>query len=156
MDDDTKKKMVKAPLTNSGCEGRFSDLGNRAKASGGCAPITTISDKQIVSATKFLVSDEFQADVKGNMFKWARMPSEVKEAEKLTEEFMRDVEAAKRQANMEKHRRYLRAIKLGEVCKMHGGPVSGDNLLDVLDEGHVTKEVLFLKATIASELKIKK
>ena len=48
--------------------------------------------------------------------------------------------------------------RLGEECKLHGGPVSGDNLdlLDVLDESQVTKEVLFLKATIASELKIKK
>ena len=162
MDDDTKKKMKNALLTNSGCEGRFSDLGNRAKVSGRSAPITTISDKQIVSANKFLVSDEFQAADKGNMFKWARTSSEVKEAEKLTGEFLRDVEAAKRQANkakhMAKHRRCLRAIKLGEECKLHGGPVSGDNLdlLDFLDEGQVTKEVLFLKATIASELKIKK
>ena len=96
------------------------------------------------------------------MFKWARTSSEVKETEKLTEEFLRDVEAAKRQTNkakhMAKHRRCLRAIKLGGECKLHGGPVSGDNLdlLDVLDEGQVTKEVLSLKATIAIELKIKK
>ena len=109
---------------------------------GGSAPITIISDKQIVSANKFLVSDEFQAADKGNMFKWARTPSEVKEAEKLTEEFLRDVEAAKRQADeakhMAKHRRCLRTIKLGEECKLHGGPVSDDNLdlLDVLDEGN--------------------
>ena len=121
-------------------------MGNRAKVSGGSAPITTISDKQIVSANKFLVSDEFQAADKGNMFKWERTPSEVKEAEKLTDEFLRDVEAAKRQANearhMAKHRRCLRTVKLGEECKLHDGPVSGDHLdlLDVLDEGQVTKD----------------
>ena len=102
VDDDTKKKMMNALLTNSGCEGRFSDLGNRAKVSGGSAPITTISDKQIVSANKFLVLDEFQAADKGNMFKWARTSSEVKEAEKLTEEFLRDVKAAKRQGETPK------------------------------------------------------
>ena len=157
VDNDAKKKIMNAPLTNSGCEGRFYDLGNRVKVSGGSAPITTRSDKQIVSANNFLVSDEFQAADKGYMLKWARMSSEVKEAEKLTEEFLRDVEAAKRQANkakhMAKHRRCLRAIKLGEECRLHGGPVNGDNLdlLDVLDEGQVTKEVLFLKATIASD-----
>ena len=43
------EKMDYAPLTNSGCESKMADLDVRVRFSGGAAPITTISDKQVVS-----------------------------------------------------------------------------------------------------------
>ena len=78
--DDILKKMENAPLTNSGCESKMADLDVRVRFSGGAAPIETISDKQVVSKNKFLLSDEFDGEGAGELFKWARTSTEAKKA----------------------------------------------------------------------------
>ena len=61
--------MEHAPLTNSGCETRMAQLDVRLTFSGGSAPIDTLSDKHIVAANKFFLSEEFDEDGAAEMFK---------------------------------------------------------------------------------------
>ena len=62
---------------------------------------------------------------------------------------------AKKQA---KQRKILRAVKLATSCQLHGGPltIKSLHLLDKLDEKQLINEVLYLKATIAGEIKVRK
>ena len=69
--------MRHAPLTDSRFESRNAQLDVRVKVSRGSAPIQTISDKQVVSPNKYLLTGELPHN-KPEMFKWARISSEAK------------------------------------------------------------------------------
>ena len=49
---DTPDDVTKAPLTNLGCEGVFSELGNDSKRAGGATSLQTISDKNVIKSNK--------------------------------------------------------------------------------------------------------
>ena len=159
--DDLIEKMEHAPLTNSGCESKMADLDVRVRFSGGAAPITTISDKQVVSKNKFLLSSSLDGEGAGELFKWARTSAEAKKAMELQKIFLEKVKMTKHMAmkskEIIKQRKVTRALKLLAECRLHGGPVSVDNLdlLDSLNENQVITEVSYLKATIASEIKLR-
>ena len=57
-----------------------------------------------------------------------------------------------------KEKKQLRALNLLSKCRKHGGPLSTDNitLLKDLTYEQVATEVSYLKATIASELRLKR
>ena len=57
-----------------------------------------------------------------------------------------------------KEKKVRRAFKLGSECLGHGGPVTAENLqlLNTLSEKEIILEVSYLKATVASELKLRK
>ena len=163
VNEETVEKMSHAPLSNSGCESRMAQLDVRVRFSGGAAPVNTISDKQVISVNKFLLTEEMKDDDHASkMFLWARTSDEAKLADNLQKEFFSRVKLAHRQASIAryavKQRRMARALQLARNCQVHGGPVTAYNLdlLETLDENQIIQEVSYLKATIASELKLKK
>ena len=159
--EDILEKMEHAPLTNSGCESKMADLDVRVRFSGGSAPITTISDKQVISKNRFLLSSDFDGEGAGELFKWARTSAEAKKAMEIQDIFLERVKLTKHMAmktkQIAKQRKIARAIKLLSECRKHGGPVCVENLslLDTLNEIQVIAEVTYLKATIASEIKLR-
>ena len=133
----------------------------RVRFSGGSAPITTISDKQVISKNRFLLSSDFDGEGAGELFKWARTSAEAKKAMEIQDIFLERVKLTKHMAmktkQIAKQRKIARAIKLLSECRKHGGPVCVVNLslLDTLNEIQVIAEVTYLKATIASEIKLR-
>ena len=55
VDIQTQLKMKHNPLTNLGCESRMAQFDNRVKFSRRFAPISTLSDKQVVATNKYLL-----------------------------------------------------------------------------------------------------
>ena len=161
-DEETIKKMEHAPLTNSGCESRMAQLDVRVKFSGGAAPVDTISDKQIVAVNKYLVCNDLHLDRIEEEFKWARTSEEAKKVLKIQKEFLAQVKLTKslslKAKQVAKQKKIQRALNLAATCRKHGGPVTVDNLelLEKLTDKQLCCEVLYLKATYASEIKLKK
>ena len=126
VDEETVQKMLYSPLTNSGCESRQSNLDRRVKFSGGSTPLQTISNKEVVSGNKYLITSEFsEASVseQTRQFRWARNSTEAKEAWALQEN--------------------------------HGGPVSlsSIDILDSLTEKELLTETRYLRSTVAPHIK---
>ena len=132
----------------------MAELDVRVKYSGGSAPVPTISDKQIVSKNKYLLSDDFDtSDKTEEQFQWAKSSAEAKMANDLQKQFLdqvREVQmvAVKAKENM-KTKKVARSLKVLETVKKHGGPVTGDSvdLLDQLTEDQIIAEVTYLKLT---------
>ena len=163
VDEETATKMKHAPLTNSGCESRMAQLDVRVKYSGGSAPVHTISDKQVVAQNKYLLSSDFDtADKTEDQFKWAKTSAEAKLANELQRQFLEQVKEVKMVAvkakESVKFRKVARTMKILELVKQHGGPVTADclQLLDTLTEEQIISEVKYLKLTVAPDLKLKK
>ena len=156
-------KMEYAPLTNSGCESRMAELDVRVKYSGGSAPLTTISDKQVVATNKYLLSKDFETEEKTReQFDWAKNSDEAKRANELQTEFLEQVKEVKKVAVRAKEsiktRKVTRTLKVLDSVKKHGGPITAEslNLLDTLTESQICTEVTYLKLTIAPDLKLRK
>ena len=163
LDEGTTTKMKYAPLTNSGCESSMAQLDVRIKYSGGSAPVHTISDKQVVAQNKYLLSSDFDtADKTEDQFKWAKTSAEAKMANELQRQFLEQVKEVKMVAvkakESVKFRKVARTMKILELVKQHGGPVTADciQLLDTLTEKQIISEVQYLKLTVAPDLKLKK
>ena len=102
------------------------------------------------------MTSEFENGWAEEMFKWARTSEEAKKAMELHVKIMKAIAVSARKAAKEKKVR--RALKLGAECHNHGGPVTANNLelLNTLDEKKIILEVSYLKATVATELKLRK
>ena len=73
IDIETQLKMKHAPLTNLGCESRIAQFDNRVKFSRGFAPISTLSDKQVVATNKYLLQLNLNdPEVCKSEFTWAK------------------------------------------------------------------------------------
>ena len=163
VDDHIKLKMKHAPLTNLGCESRMAQFDNRVKFSRGSAPISTLSDKQVVATNKYLLEPKLDdPEVCEEEFKWAKNSEEANRVNQLQKEYFDKVKAthnlvlkAKEKA---KQKKVQRACNLLSQCRIHGGPISLDNidLLDSLNEKQIILEATYLKATVAKEIKLKK
>ena len=163
IDNHTKLKMQHTPLTNLGCESRMAQFDNRVKFSRGFAPISTLSDKQVVATNKYLLQPKLDdPKVCKAEFTWAKNSKPATEVNKLQQEYFDKVKATQNLAfkakEMAKQKKVQRACKLLSNCRQHGGPISLDNiyLLDSLDEEQIILEATYLKATIAKEIKLKK
>ena len=79
LSDTTLEKMKYTPLSNSGCESRMAQLDVKVKFSGGAAPLKTLSNKQVVSVNKYLMTEDFNDDQDTlAVFRWARNSTEAK------------------------------------------------------------------------------
>ena len=73
IDNHTKLKMAHIPLTNLGCESRMAQFDNRLKFSRGFAPISTLSDKQVIANNKYLLHPNLEdPKVCKAEFAWAK------------------------------------------------------------------------------------
>ena len=57
--DATLQKTKYAPLSNSGCKSQMAQLDVKVKFSDGAAPLKTLSNKQVVSVNKYLMTEDF-------------------------------------------------------------------------------------------------
>ena len=55
-------KIKYTPLSNSECESLMAQLDVKVKFSGGAAPLKTLSNKQVVSVNKYLMTEDFNDD----------------------------------------------------------------------------------------------
>ena len=163
IDIETQLMIKHAPLTNLGCESRMAQFDNRVKFSRGFAPISTLSDKQVVATNKYLLQPNLDdPEVCKSEFTWAKNSKQATLVNKLQQEYFEQVKATQNLALKAKERakqkKVQRACKLLSHCRQHGGPISLDNihLLDSLDEEQIILEATYLKATIAKEIKLKK
>ena len=162
VDEETVQKMLYSPLTNSGCESRQSNLDRRVKFSGGSTPLQTISNKEVVSGNKYLITSEFsEASVseQSRQFKWARNSTEAKEAWALQENLINLAAAVDKEAfkakEAKKKKKVARSLTLLDQCKNHGGPVSpiSIDILDSLTEKQLLTETRYLRSTVAPHIK---
>ena len=140
----------------------MAQLDVKVKFSGGAAPLKTLSNKQVVSVNKYLMTEDFNDDQDTlALFRWARNSTEAKQATQMEEEFLQKVKATKamsqKSKEMVKQKRQSRALDLLSKCRSHGGPLSRDNmqLLESLTYDELVCEVSYLKATIAKDLRLK-
>ena len=91
--------------------------------------------------------------------KWeAKIANSMEEEEFLSRVKMVRLQAAKAKEGI-KQRRVARSYQLLEQCQKHNGPITPlniDKLLDTLSEEEIHTEVKYLKATVASDLKLKR
>ena len=113
-------KMLKAPMTNSGCECRFAQLDVRVDFCGGSAPLHTISNKQVVAVNDFFSTEEFQPEDTKELSKWARTSEETKKANQLQDEFLQRVKMVNSLARKKKHKKKQKtvifAVKIATLC----------------------------------------
>lgn len=159
------EKLKKAPLTNLGCEGQFAKFDNRVKVGGGSSSVETLSKKNIVSTNSLLTDDSFtflSESERREQWKWARNSDETEEARIKHKAFLSNVQAASelslRKKEDLKRKRNLRMIKLLEVCKEHGGPITPQNIdkLNALNSKQLSDEVSYLKLTISPNMRMKR
>ena len=163
IDNHTKLKMKHTPLTNLGCESRMAQFDNRVKFSRGFAPISTLSDKQVIATNKYLLQPNLDdPEVCKTEFAWAKNSKEATYVNKLQQQYFEQVKATQNLALKAKERakkkKVERVFNLLSHCRKHGGPISMDNihLMDSLNEEQIIFEATYLKATIAKEIKLKK
>merc|ERR1712121_198356 len=101
----TQLKMKYAPLTNLGCESRMAQFDNRVKFSRGFAPISTLSDKQVVATNKYLLQPNLDdPEVCKSEFKWAKNSNQATLVNKLQQEYFEQVKATQNLALKAKER----------------------------------------------------
>ena len=103
----------------------MAQLDVKVKFSGGAAPLKTLSNKQVVSVNKYLMTEDFNDDKDTlALFRWARNSTEAKEAVKMEEEFLQKVKATKalsqKSKEMAKLKRQSRALDLLTKCRSPG------------------------------------
>jgi len=77
VNDHIKFKMNHAPLTNLGCESRMAQFDKRVKFSRGSAPISTLSDKQVIATNKYFLEPKLDyPEVCEEEFKWPKNSDE--------------------------------------------------------------------------------
>ena len=161
----SSEKLKYAPITNLGCESEFAKLDNRLKITGGTTPLDVLSRKNIISTNALLGDSNFtqlSTDEKKKEWKWGRNSEEVKKVKLLQKEFMNTLKINKMLA-LEKKKQLKRkndtkCLNLLEKCKIHGGPVTPNNMniLDELNENQLISEIGYLRCTIAPDIKQKR
>ena len=162
----TLRKMEEAPLTNSGCESNFAQLDLECRrVGGGNTTLQTMSQRHIVKTNKYFNTEDWknmETDLKNKAWKQARSSDQAKIVRSMQKDFLDKVKASEALANQEKIRRKLmkneKCLKLLEEVKLHGGPVSPNDLhkLEGLTEAEVLKEVRYLRQTIAPNIREKR
>ena len=94
------------------------------KLPGDAASLKTLSNKQVVSVNKYLMTEDFNDDNNTlALFRWARNSTTAKEAVKMKEEFLQKVKATKalsqKSKEMAKLKRQSRALDLLTKCRSH-------------------------------------
>ena len=159
-------KIGYTPLTNSGCESNLGDLTyGITRGAGSDTKMKTFSDKNIIRKNRLFETKKWKMMSKKERsakWKWARNSSQAKKVRKIGKEYMELLKATKTLSLVEKehkkNEKRKKALKLLEECKTWGGPVTEESLdkLHDLDESQLTKEVRYLRATVAPNIREKR
>ena len=165
MSEEAKQKLELCPLTNSNCEGEFAHLDNDIKRVGGTVSIQTLSNRHLVDSNKLFSSDKWKiltpAEQRLN-FHWSRSSKQAKKVREIGKEYLEKVQVAERlslKAKAEaKQKKLRRSMKLLDVVKSHGGPVSEEDLdkIDTMTDKQLLAEIAYLRVTIAPNIKQKR
>ena len=148
-------------MGTSGCEGHFVVLDWHSAKHVGSMSISTVSELQVVSRSRYLESKEMNNDsYLGGEYKWARSSEEANKINSLEHAFFEKVSVYREQAlygkEQAKRRKEVRVLKLFDRCKIHEGPVTKASI-------HISRDFTiedmqidtsYLKNIIAPTLKI--
>ena len=162
---DLTRKMIFPPITNLGCEGEFSTVGNDFKHAGGSTSLKTVSNKHMISRNKLFDKDrwiklsEYQKRAK---WKWSTSSNEAKVVRKMEEEFVKRVEAVEKLAlqrkTIDKNKIHQKLTDNIKRCKEYGGPLTQESIEKIhsLSFEQVKDEAGFLKKTTAPNIRYKR
>ena len=162
--DDVLEKIGAAPLTNSGSESNFSQLDMLCRR-GGQTKLETMSSRHMVKSNKFFESDNWKqltSELKSKEWNISRNSKGAKIVKEMKNEFMNKVKNAEKLAGSEKikkkQKKNEKTLKLLQVIKTHGGPVTCNDLdnLEKLTDKQVLDEVRYLRHTIAPNIREKR
>ena len=165
MSDSDRRKIELCPLTNSNCEGEFAQLDNDIRRVGGTVSIQTLSNRHIVDSNKLFSSEKWKKlspAEQRQKFHWSRSSDQSKKVRKMGKDYLEKVKAAEKIAlKMKaeaKQKKLRRSLKLLETVKLHGGPITEQELdsLDSLTVKQLLSEIGYLRATIAPDIKQKR
>ena len=158
------EKIDSAPLTNSGSESNFSQLDMECRR-GGQTKLETMSNRHIVKGNKLFKSENWRLmtkELKSKEWEIARNSEGAKIVKEMKNEFMNKVKTAEKLAGSEKikkkQKKNEKTLKLLEVIKTHGGPVTSKDLdiLESLDDKQILSEVRYLRSTVAPNIREKR
>ena len=165
MTQEEQDKLELCPLTNSNCEGEFAQLDNAIKRVGGTVAITTLSNRHLVASNKLFSSEKWRSMTPAEQrlkFHWSRSSQQAKQVRTIGKEYMEKVKAAEKVALKvkaeAKQKKLKRSLKLLEAVKVHGGPVTEDELgkLNKLTDKQLISEIAYLRVTIAPDIRQKR
>lgn len=159
--EETKELISETQMVTSGCEGHFVVLDWHSAKHVGSMSISTVSELQVVSRSRYLESKEMNNDsYLGGEYKWARSSEEANKINSLEHAFFEKVSVYREQAlygkEQAKRRKEVRVLKLFDRCKIHEGPVTKASI-------HISRDFTiedmqidtsYLKNIIAPTLKI--
>ena len=165
MTQEDKDKLELCPLTNSNCEGEFAQLDNEIERVGGTVSIQTLSNRHLVASNKLFISEKWRSLTPAEQrlkFHWSRSSHQAKKVRTIGKEYMEKVKAAEKvslKVKAEaKQKKLKRSLKLLETVKVHGGPVTEDDLgkLTSLTDKQLLAEIAYLRVTVAPSIKQKR
>ena len=163
--EDTLKKLNQAPLTNSGCESNFAQLDLECKRGSGQTTLNTMSNRNMIKTNQYFKSEEWDKlapELKRRAWKEARSGEQALLVRKMKQQFLDKVRASELLSNKERIKKKIRTnekcLKLLEEVKMHGGPITPNDLikLEKLSEKEVLSEVRYLRQTCAPNIRKKR
>ena len=156
-DDSQTSSLENVPLTNSCSESNFGKLNHALnQTAGSFVDLKNVSNRNIIqgqSSSNLTSAEKLAAKI------WSRRSPEAKEYKKLVKEYQQKVKNSQELlvlAKKEKKRiKMEKAYKLLDQCKVHGGPISPDNLehLDNLTEKQLILEIRYLRITVAPNIR---
>ena len=162
----TLQKMSQANvLTNSGCESHFADLDNMIKTSaGGSSNLETFSQRHVVAKNKYLVSEDWKQmsdQEKRSQFRWARRSPQAKLVNEMALDWLKQIEESGRdliaKRGEKKKKKIERSLKLLQLCKDHGGPLTSSQedmqMMETLNEKQLLLEVGYIRCSLDPSIK---
>ena len=165
MSEENKQKLELCPLTNSNCEGEFAQLDNDIKRVGGTVSMQTLSNRHLVDSNKLFSSDKWKTMTPAEQrlkFHWSRSSKPAKKVREIGKNYLEKVKIAEtlslKAKSEAKKKKLRRSLKLLEVVKLHGGPVTEEDLdkINLLTDKQLLAEIGYLRVTIAPEIRQKR
>ena len=165
MTEEAKQKLELCPLTNSNCEGEFAQLDNDIKRVGGTVSMQTLSNRHLVDSNKLFSSEKWKVLTPAEQrlkFHWSRSSKQAKRVREIGKEYLEKVKVAEKlslKAKSEaKQKKLRRSLKLLDVVKLHGGPVTEEDLdkINLLTDKQLLAEIAYLRVTIAPDIRQKR
>ena len=161
----TLNKIDEAPLTNSGCESNFAQLDLECRRGSGQTKLETMSARHMIKGNKYFETEQWKSmspELKSKEWNFARSSKEALIVKNMRKEFMAKVKAAESLSSNEKikkkQKKNEKCLKLLEVVKIHGGPITPnevDKLNDMTDV-QLLDEIRYLRQTVAPNIREKR
>ena len=158
-------RLLRAPMTNDGCESELATCGETIKKVGSTVSLNSISNRHIVTRNKLFESKKWKdltLSERRKYMNWSRNSKEAKLVKEKGKEYLKKVKAA---VNMQldakavkKERKNARSLELLEKLKKKNGPVTVNDTdrLDVMCTKDLLLQIAYLRCTIAPNIREKR